>query len=384
MPIKKKIKKSQVKNDPTYGQEPDLLDQPGIIVEPDVRKKIADYFKKMMLRETIRSILYEIEATGVQSQDAEYKINMYDERKKAMSNIAIVVSKALNLIDVRFLARSKRLYGAYTYAVVDNNYRNVILKIQSIDEMEGYKNIQKIRNESSEVIKNHLPIIFSVNTLRSLGIHIPDESLCAIVMERLEELPGNLYDLISSSPGRSKISLNALLNDRDAFTSLIDKIMSKLNQSIINIIKSSPLQVDANIQTSVLRRTLISISRSLDALADDNKDKLNITSSLLQLVNDKIDLWCSGLNVTDSALQSILKIDFSNFLKFELSSRAVPREPMSQNPGTLGVIKGIKPLIAAIEELKHKNIVPQDLHGNNIMIRPDTGELVISDLGHFN
>ncbi len=42
--------------DPTYGSEPDLLDKPGVIVEPDVRKKISDYFAKMRLREMIRSL----------------------------------------------------------------------------------------------------------------------------------------------------------------------------------------------------------------------------------------------------------------------------------------------------------------------------------------
>jgi len=45
--------------DSTYGQEPDLLDQPGVIVEPDVRKKIADYFKKMLLREIIQMMIKE-------------------------------------------------------------------------------------------------------------------------------------------------------------------------------------------------------------------------------------------------------------------------------------------------------------------------------------
>jgi len=29
------------------------------------------------------------------------------------------------------------------------------------------------------------------------------------------------------------------------------------------------------------------------------------------------------------------------------------------------------------------NINPDDLHGNNIMMRPETGELVLADLGHF-
>ena len=36
-----------------------MLDKDGIIVEPDVRKKIASYFKDMGLREWVRLIIRE-------------------------------------------------------------------------------------------------------------------------------------------------------------------------------------------------------------------------------------------------------------------------------------------------------------------------------------
>ena len=44
----------------TYGSEPDMLDAPGLIVEPDVRQKIAKYFRKMKLREMIEEIIDEM------------------------------------------------------------------------------------------------------------------------------------------------------------------------------------------------------------------------------------------------------------------------------------------------------------------------------------
>lgn len=53
-------KKKKAPYDATYGREPDLLDKPGVIVEPIVRKKISDYFTKMKLREMIRSYIKEI------------------------------------------------------------------------------------------------------------------------------------------------------------------------------------------------------------------------------------------------------------------------------------------------------------------------------------
>jgi len=53
-------KKKKSPHDATYGNEPDLLNKPGVIVEPDVRKKISNYFTKMKLREFIRDCLKEI------------------------------------------------------------------------------------------------------------------------------------------------------------------------------------------------------------------------------------------------------------------------------------------------------------------------------------
>jgi hypothetical protein len=52
--------KTRAPHDPTYGRETDMLDQPGMLVEPDVRMKIAKYFKKMKLREMIEQILDEM------------------------------------------------------------------------------------------------------------------------------------------------------------------------------------------------------------------------------------------------------------------------------------------------------------------------------------
>jgi hypothetical protein len=52
--------KTRAPHDPTYGSEPDMLDRPGLMVEPDVRRKIAKYFKTMKLREMVEEILDEM------------------------------------------------------------------------------------------------------------------------------------------------------------------------------------------------------------------------------------------------------------------------------------------------------------------------------------
>lgn len=52
--------KMKAPHDPTYGSQPDMLDEPGLIVEPEVRRKIASYFKKMKLREMIEQELVDL------------------------------------------------------------------------------------------------------------------------------------------------------------------------------------------------------------------------------------------------------------------------------------------------------------------------------------
>lgn len=49
--------KTKAPRDVTYGSQSDMLDEPGTIVEPDVREKISKYFKTMGLREWIREII---------------------------------------------------------------------------------------------------------------------------------------------------------------------------------------------------------------------------------------------------------------------------------------------------------------------------------------
>ena len=52
--------KTKAPYDPTYGRETDMLDAPGLMVEPDVRRRIAKYFKQMKLREMIEEIVDEM------------------------------------------------------------------------------------------------------------------------------------------------------------------------------------------------------------------------------------------------------------------------------------------------------------------------------------
>jgi len=76
-------------------------------------------------------------------------------------------------------------------------------------------------------------------------------------------------------------------------------------------------------------------------------------------------------------------MEFGNVLH-HINFRPIPRDPKKTGTeGPLGQLKGFESFNRAIDYLLDQGIVPGDLHANNLMIRSSTGDIVFSDLGHF-
>ena len=56
---------------------------------------------------------------------------------------------------------------------------------------------------------------------------------------------------------------------------------------------------------------------------------------------------------------------------------------MGQQFGVMSSSKLLTSLRNAIKYMTDHGIFVSDLHGNNFMLRPETGDIVIADLGHF-
>ncbi len=312
-----------------------------------------------------------------------------ETRKKKMDQTIREVAKSLRLADVRYLSRSARLYGAYTYSAVDERNENVVVKLQPIVEIEGYRKAQQVISRLPDRVARHLPIIYKVRTLDDLGISGPvddfgyPEALGVIVMERLEELPGNMFDMITQPPTKSMQSLKSLLKDRAAFNDMIDEAIKKSERAIDAAISESPKRVDRDEEVERLRVMLRSASYSDEITDESGGMMLSATDGLSALIWEKTTLWCRGLGVTRSGRIDTVARTIIGSMSSLLGRRAVPREPSRDVAGPLGRLRGVRELVKAIEELKNMNIKPADVHGNNIMIRPETGELVLADLGHF-
>jgi hypothetical protein len=316
-------------------------------------------------------------------------VDPHAARRSKMDSLATDVARKLDLADVRYLSKSKRLYGAYTFSAVDDRNENVILKIQPENELAGYLRAQQIISRLPNRVARHLPMIYKVRTLGELNIRPPTdefgtpENLGVIVMERLEELPGNMFDLITQPATKSMRSLESLVRDRQAFNDMIDEAMKKSERSIDSAIKNSTRKVDRDEEVERLRTMLRSASYSSEVTDDSEGAMISAIDGLSSVVWEKVNLWCRNLGVTKpGSIQSLTQMLMSSMSTL-LGRRAVPKEPTRDVAGPLGRTKGIRELVKALDDLKSMNIKPSDVHGNNIMIRPETGELVLADLGHF-
>jgi len=341
----------------------------------------------MKLRKLIR-LMIESDATPViANRPPPY--DPFADRKRKMESLKNDLARALNLADVRYLSRSKRIYGAYTFSAVDERNENVVLKVQPLNELEGYKRAQQTIARLPDRVARHLPVIYKIRTLDELGVRPPmddfgnPEELGVIVMERLEEIPGNMFDLITQPPVKSMHSLESLVRDREAFTAVIDDAIGKTRRAITLAVSGSPRGGDNDEEVERLRRMLVSAAYDPEVTNPGSAIVISTVDGLRSAVERKIQLWFRGLGESARGKIQSLTMTIMSSITSSLGRRAIPREPMKQSPGPLSRIRGVKELVVAIEDLKSMNINPDDLHGNNIMMRPETGELVLADLGHF-
>lgn len=337
------------------------------------------------LRKLIRLII-EAEAT-VPIVGTRTLIDPRVARKKKMEELAHNIAKAMGMTQIRYLSRSTRPLGAYAFAAIDENYNNVVVKIQPAEELYGYRQAQIAISRLPDHIARHLPRIYKVRSLEDIGVKPltddlgrPEES-GVIVMERLEELPGDMFELITQPASKSSRSLEVLIREPDAFGGMVDDAIAQSEEMIRKVISKSTDPADEDAKISKLRRELLEIIDDPDALTPSGDDSL--LAELRRVTHERIMDWARQVSIDDHGAASTISGTIISHMLGKLGRRAIPKEPKTGKPGALGKIRGVKGLMDAIEYLKSVGITPDDVHGSNIMIRPETGELVLSDLGHF-
>ena len=339
------------------------------------------------LRKLIRLMLESDATAPMPANHVPY--DPFIQRQSKMEGIAKDAAEEMGLADVRYLSRSKRLYGAYTFSAVDERNENVILKIQPANELEGYRSAQRMIVRLPDRVARHMPIIYKIRTLDEINVPPPydefgsPEQLGVIVMERLDELPGNMFDLITQPATKSMHSLESLIRDREAFTAVVEESMRRSRRAIDNAVTGAPRKSDPDEEFERIQKMIISAAYDPEVTSQSGGIVLSAIDGLRSAVGKKVELWCRALGITrPGSIQSLTQMIMSSMTTL-LGRRAVPKEPTKEVPGPLSRIRGVRDLVRALDDLKTMNINPSDVHGNNIMLRPETGELVLADLGHF-
>ena len=323
---------------------------------------------------------------------------------KQVDRVAQKVGRALGMMEVQYLAKSKRDYGAFAYKGISPNYMNVIIKIAPEHELQGYYKIEEIKQTMPESVAKHLPHIYKLTNMKKLGVEWPkehptesDRNLGIIVMEPLDTLPGPIFDLIKSPPAADDFVLETFLNDDILFNGFIEKylVSSQTQQAVESFLNDAKPNYDAAdveaVKTALKERLMLlrnfkypRFVPSLLSRVDFKKptQRVNLLKpQIKRLVHQALKRFAPNIELISDVVET-LSDDFS--YELTTNSRAIPTEP-SQG-GKFGVMSDSNLLAdfkRAIKYMVNHGIFVSDLHANNLMIRPESMDIVIADLGHF-
>jgi hypothetical protein len=298
-----------------------------------------------------------------------------------MLTVAAEVSEILGVHTPAFLGSSGRnLYGrgAYAFSVSNDEGKSRVLKIGLAGELEPYK---KIKERFGDKPPSILPVIYQAASFDEIGYEPPPSGLRnsfgVILMEELVPMPPNMAEFLQNRGG-----------EEESF-----RILKDSGSELVEIINSS-----AEKNRSFLEFQLRKMKLS-DKEAEDKAGELLMTfkEEVFFGLKKATNLVSGGLNPGGKDLYTIIREIstpiFGGHLKKQIVEEVadgftrILLMKLSDAPAdseyNLNTALG-KHFRKSIRELEDLGIDPRDLHADNIMLRPETYEIVISDLGHFH
>lgn len=298
-----------------------------------------------------------------------------------MLAVAADLSDKLGVHTPAFLGSSSRNFygrGAYAFSVSNNEGKSLVLKIGLAEELGPYK---KIRKKFGDKPPSILPVIYQAATFDEIGYEPPPSGLRSkfgvILMEELIPMPPNMAEFLQNRGG-----------EEESF-----RILKDSGSELLEIINSSAEKTKSFLEFQ-LRRTNLS-----DKEAEDRAKELLMTFKEEAFFGLKkaTSLVTGGINPGGKDLYAIIREISAPIFGSYLKKVAVEEvadgftgillSKMAEAPAdswyTLNTALG-KHFSGALRELGDLGIDPKDLHADNIMLRPETYEIVISDLGHFD
>ena len=399
------------------------------IIGREISRKKNDWSSLKRLQQA------ELNESGVWDT-THYSSGNIENTNKWMSHVAKEIADILHLSAPAFIGASGRKVmaaGAYAWSVSLPNGDSAVLKICRKEELMPYK-----RLVSSGKNISLLPKVYLAKTFEEFDKIIPggykpppfSEDYAVVLMEELIPAPKDIIDLISDNPIEIN-SMRIFASDRENILRLADMLydkdfktffeynykpqqynFSESNKENFEKFKKSEEEyknIMSNISVNIKELYYFMLKNFIDDIIKEssdkniktlynfnqnkfieiatnfytkNKDKLkNIFKDLFlfssltyknkETLDETVDLF---IKESSQNLLSILNNDFFDEAGSFFHKASKGSELVSSQKNRFE--KEMKKIISM-------GLVPSDLHDDNIMMRPDTMEIVISDIGHF-
>jgi len=334
------------------------------------------------------------------TQDSDEIRSAYEDINNDLLGGNLWIEYLVNKVAEKLDLHSPMLVGsgayAKSYSVSNSEGKNIILKITLLNDLNPY---YKLWRGSKKYNHSIMPKIYFVSSLESLDLEIEEDyqyfvnplllRYGIILMEELVPLNENILSLIVDKTISSSESVNIFFNNRENFFKLLNDFISSIyrvmdeNEFNDNEKKSA---VDFILtQGEKFKKDSLSISNNSDGIDpyrkhDLVKNKLNLFVSVITIYFERL---LTNSNKNSGAMQSLMKDIKRLVMGFKNNIRDVLFSLPDYNQSR-GNIQPKQKYIDALNDIISMGVMVSDLHSGNVMMRPDTEEIVIADIGSFD
>ena len=299
-----------------------------------------------------------------------------------MMTVAHDLSEILGLHHPAFIGfsgvRGRFASGAYAFSASNDSGESVVLKIGLAVEIRPYQKIMDLFGDNPPSI---IPRIYAAGYFEDIGYKPPVKlanDFGYIVMEELESMPSNMAHFLQEF-GSEGESLRVL---KDYGTLLLDLVNGSIDSIDELLERCLTKEKDGSPKEEILDKKLDLLNKlkeicffkikSLNSLGYNNLDK------------DGKDIYDIFQDIFDKVLGEDLKKGDIEDLSLRAARALLSEVNLTPVNSSYNLNTPLgKHFKEARRELDDFGIDPRDLHADNIMLRPGTGEIVICDLGHF-
>lgn len=292
-------------------------------------------------------------------------------------------------------------------------------------EQKAYNWVRTNRRSLPEEIKKYLPIVYGV-----MEVPVADgrANVLMIAMELLKDLPrqvvSDLFQVALVKPSVSKEE--RVLSDYESIQKVVSytvfksSILRQLLSNVVGLAGSrdlSGIEVLEQIETKALEMFYTdSVPSEYVQFAnrnspnwgsesdykhqrdsnfnyprrDPSKKVSALVGAILYHAVDMLDEEGKVLGLRQSTIARSLAKDLGDMIQWKIGQRIVPiqvgtEDPNAQHDAAMSdKFPEAKNIVSAINKLQdERQVTARDIHHRNVMMRPETGDFVIMDLGLF-